>query len=70
MDPLCFWILRFLRRRKRASRTIMTPAIAPTAIPALAPVERPELELVLKDVAGDEDGVGELGRVVEASELR
>ncbi len=28
----------------------MTPAIAPTAIPALARVERPELELVLKDV--------------------
>ena len=46
----------------------MAPTIAPTAIPALAPVERPELELVLKDFAGDEDGVGELGRA-EAPEL-
>jgi hypothetical protein len=32
-------------------------------------VERPELELVLKDVAGDEDGVGELARAVEAPDL-
>jgi hypothetical protein len=46
--------------RKRASRTIMNPAIAPTAIPAFAPMERPG--------AGDEDGVGELGRT-EAPEL-
>jgi hypothetical protein len=70
MFPLNIWSLRFLRRRKRASRTIMTPAIAPTAIPALAPVERPGLGLVPKDVAGDEDGVGELERAVEAPELR
>ena len=38
----------------------MNPAIAPTAIPAFAPMERPG--------AGDEDGVGELGRT-EAPEL-
>lgn len=64
MNTLPFWLPRL--RRKQSTRRITTatrriaPTTAPTAMPAMAPPERPLCELdgvAAADVDGDEVGV-------------